>query len=96
MQLMVKSLRGDVKPVTVPADASLTYLRKAVAEVFGIAQESVKLVFRSRGLEGDAPLSSFGLADGDSLVLVTLKVKLTELRHQRPRSRTPPSRKGGS
>lgn len=74
MQLMVKTLRGEVKPVHVEAQATLSDLRQAVSETFSIPKESVKLVFKSRGLEGDGPLDTVGLADGDSLVLVTLKV----------------------
>lgn len=74
MKLFVKTLKGDQKELSIAPEAPVSELARTVGELNGVPAEKVKLIHKAKTLEHTKTLGDYGVADGDSVVVVLLKV----------------------
>lgn len=74
MKVFVKTLSGQRREVSVEPEARVASLAQAVGDLNAVAADRVKLVYKSKTLDPERTVESYSMQEGDSVVVVLLKV----------------------
>lgn len=85
MKLILKTLKQVQHEVEVDSnEITVAELKKKTEEVHKIAAETIKLVFNGTILKDESVLSSYGINEGNVIVMMISKIKIPEKKETKP------------
>lgn len=78
MKVSIKTVKGEVFPIDCTETTTVAYLKERIFEKFKNEPETQKLIFRGKHLDDQKTLGELELKDGDTIILMVVKVKSIE------------------